>query len=600
MGSTPPPPTLVPGQLLDRYELLCPVAQGGMAQVWVARLQGKMGFERLVAIKTMVAAHQGEERFLNMFLDEARIIAGIRHPNVAQILDLGQQGELLYLVLEWIDGDSVAAVRRAVHGKGEKIPLNIVLRIVGDTCAGLHAAHQLTNERGESLAVVHRDVSPSNVLLSKSGEVKVIDFGVAKALDRVSADTAAGVIKGKVAYMSPEQALGKAVDRRSDIWSCGIMLYHLLAGRTPYEADNQIATLHRVVQGLPPDPIRGIPPDVAELAYTALSYAADGRYATADEMQRVVETTLMKCCGPTTPADVAAYVNNKLSERIARRTRTIQRALEAAEQRKVLAAEFETAIEQSSSSVFAMRELHTPATLSRPDSLAGPVSSAAVDALLDDGVGEAAPVVAEAGQADAPVAAASDASEVSIQARPTDRPPERALPPINMPPLVYASDDDLASDAPTLRRTKELAEQFEAKAEELVLAAQRAQREASRAAPEPRLALPAAPAPPAGAPALASVLRAVEAGVSPAVFDAPGQPVMVSAPEPVVSTAEDIPEPRFVSLPDGSAKFGTRRRGPIILLGFLLALLFLGYGAYLAWDRMNMEHDMGAPPTETR
>ena len=187
--------------------------------------------------------------------------------------------------------------------------------------------------------------------------MKLIDFGVAKAVDRVSEETAAGVIKGKVAYMSPEQALGKPVDRRADIWSAGIMLYHLLAGRTPYEADNQIATLHRVVQGLPPDPIRGIPPEVAEIAYTALSYAADGRYATADEMQRALERTIVKCCGPTTQADVAAYLSAKMPERIARRKRTIQRALDASVQRKELAQEFETAIEQSSSSMFAALEL---------------------------------------------------------------------------------------------------------------------------------------------------------------------------------------------------------------------------------------------------
>jgi serine/threonine-protein kinase len=653
MGSTPPPPTLVPGQLLDRYELLCPVAQGGMAQVWVARLQGKMGFERLVAIKTMAAAHQGEERFVNMFLDEARIVAGIRHPNVAQILDLGQQGDTLYLVLEWIDGDSVAAVRRTVHGQGEKIPLNIVLRILADTCAGLHAAHELRNVQGESLEVVHRDISPSNVLLSKSGEVKLIDFGVAKAIDRISADTAAGVIKGKVAYMSPEQALGKTVDRRSDVWACGIMLYHLLSGRTPYEADNQIATLHRVVQGLPPEPIRGIPPEVAEITYTALSYGADGRFATADEMQRALESALMKCCGPTTPADVAAYVNNKLAERIARRSRTIQRALEAAEQRKQLAAEFETAIEQSSSSLVAMRELRTPSSLSRPDGLHGRHSSAAVDALLGEDApqpepGRPSPARPSAGgeRASRPAGAEQPAParepsghELSIQARATERPPPRPLPSAHLGPAL-AHEEDFASDAPTLRRTKDMAERLEAQAEVLAAAPLRAPTAPAQPAqapaplPEVNPAKPTAPAPPARAPAplpevnpakptapaLASVLRAVEAGVSPRVFDAPDapeppprrvsprvfdapdapEPPPRRAPEAQVSIAQDIPDTRFPSLPDHVARFGTRRRGPLIAVGFILAAMFLGYGAYLAWDKISAERDLGAPPGSTR
>lgn len=382
MGSVPPPQALVPGQLLDRYELLCPVAQGGMSQVWVARLQGKLGFERLFAVKTFMPTGEDPHRGEHMFLDEARIISLIRHPNVAQVMDLGQYGTTLYLVLEWIEGDSVSALRRIVHGKREKIPLSIVLFVMAETCAGLHAAHELKNNVGEPLNVVHRDVSPSNVLVSTSGEVKVIDFGVAKSEQRLTAETAAGIIKGKVAYMSPEQALGKKVDRRCDIWACGVTLYHLLAGRTPYEADNQMATLHRIVQGLPPEPIRDVPAEVADIAYTALSYAAEGRFNSADEMQRALQSALMKHCGATTQADVAAYVNHQLSERISRRRRMIQRALEAAEQRRQFAAEIETAIEQTgSSSVVAPGELHTPKPMNRP-ALPTRASGDEIDALL--------------------------------------------------------------------------------------------------------------------------------------------------------------------------------------------------------------------------
>jgi len=545
MGSTPPPPALVPGQLLDRYELLCPVAQGGMAQVWVARLQGKLGFERLVAIKTMIAGQAYDEKLEKMFLDEAHIIARIRHPNVAQILDLGHQGSIMFLVLEWVDGESAATLRRAVHGKGEKMPLNIVLRLVADSCAGLHAAHELKNDRGEPLNVVHRDVSPSNILVSVSGEVKLIDFGVAKAVERVSDETAAGVIKGKVAYMAPEQALGKAVDRRADVWSCGIMLYHLLAGRTPYEADNQIATLHRVVQGLPPDPVPGIPPEVAEIAYTALSYTPDGRYATADEMQRAVESALAKCCGPTTQADVAAYVNAKLSERFAKRKRTIQRALEAAEQRKQLNEEFENAIEQSSSSMYAALELKTPSSL--PGLTDSRASTDDVDALI----GETSP-----------------------------NPPTE--------PVEVSADSPAFSDAPTLKKPpKNLPD----------IPVPVSIRQTGPLPPLPKPPQSDRPPPPQADAPLPPIPKAppVEAE------SVPKPALKVAAPSrPVIIAAEELPSPReFHSIPDTS-KFGTHRRGPLVFVGFLAALLVLGYGAYLAWEKFEAERNMQAPPPGTR
>ncbi|MBE7478522.1 MAG: protein kinase [Polyangiaceae bacterium] len=550
MGSTPPPPTLVPGQLLDRYELLCPVAQGGMAQVWVARLQGKLGFEKLVAIKTMIAEHAHDDKFEKMFLDEANIIARIRHPNVAQILDLGHQGSVIFLVLEWIEGESAAALRRAVHSKGEKMPLNVVLRVVADACAGLHAAHELKNERGEPLNVVHRDVSPSNVLLSVSGEVKLIDFGVAKAVDRIAPETAAGVIKGKVAYMSPEQALGKAVDRRADIWSAGIMLYHLLAGRTPYEGDNQIQTLHQVVQGLPPEPIKGIPPEVAEIAYTALSYAADGRYATADEMQRAVEAALVKCCGPTTQSDVATYVNSKMSERVARRRRTIQRALEAAEQRKQLAHEFESAIEQSSSSMYAALELKTPSSL-QGFTRSEASSDAEIDALIGD---ENAPRA----QAPAPLEIpAADTESPAFSDAPTLKKPPTNLPDIPMPASVAKAPGPL----PPIPRPP---------------ASDR---------PPPAATGTDAPLPPI--PREAPVDS--ESGPS---RQAKTAPKIVLPPPTVITEVQDATSPRqFQSIPDTS-KFGTRRRGPLIFVGFAAALLVLGYGAYLAWDKVTTERGM--------
>jgi serine/threonine protein kinase len=579
MSSTPPASSLVPGLALDRYELLAPIAQGGMAQVWVARLTGKLGFERLCAVKTVIGQHSIDEKFIKMFLDEARIISLIRHPNVAQVLDLGQHHEILYLVLEWIDGDSMASLRRLVHGRGEKIPLGIVLKVVADSCAGLHAAHELKNASGQSLNVVHRDVSPSNILVSPSGEIKVIDFGVAKSIDRISDETAAGVIKGKVAYMSPEQALGKAVDRRADIWSCGIMLYHLLAGRTPYEAENQISTLHRVVQGLPPEPIRGVPPEITEIAYTALSYSADARYATADEMQRALETAMMKVCGPTTQADVASYVSTKLADRITRRKRVITRALEAAEQRHQLQAEFESAIEKSSSSMLSVRELRTPASI--PGITPPPISNTeAIDQLLR-------------GSGSSPGTEKATAAPVSPE-------PSPAAAPSPVPPAP-SSHPPVPSAPPPGQRTEP---QFQFDPARNKLPSWEPPPGAVGPLPPPPRAPGSTPPP---KPPMPNV-PALKLPPPPAVPDVPGalpsppparpEPIDLAIPEHPIVTAADDPLPRgtLSSLSDVS-KFGTRRRGPMIAIGVFVMLLFVGYAAYLAWDRINNDKLVAPPPS---
>src|SRR5271165_6027391 len=151
------------GYRLDRYELLCPIASGGMATVWLARLRGKRGFEKLFAIKTIRTELVDDARFQEMFLDEARIASGIQHSNVAQILDLGEQEDVLFIVMEWVDGDSLAKIRKLVSKRGHRLPLGVALRVLADSCAGLHAAHELKDDKGQPLDIVHRDVSPQNI-----------------------------------------------------------------------------------------------------------------------------------------------------------------------------------------------------------------------------------------------------------------------------------------------------------------------------------------------------------------------------------------------------------------------------------------------------
>jgi serine/threonine-protein kinase len=325
---------IAPGYRLDRYEMLCPIAEGGMASVWIARQRGKHGFQKLVAIKTILPKFASDEMFQQMFLDEARIAAGIEHTNVAQVLDLGDEQGILYLVMEWVDGDSLLKLHRAVERRGKTIPCGILLRILADACAGLSAAHQLRGANGELLGVVHRDVSPQNILVSTKGVAKVIDFGIAKARDRVAVETSSGVLKGKVQYMSPEQAVGAPADARADIWAIGAVLYYLTSGRLPFDAPNQMATLHLLSSGQPPLPLPPtVPRCVRAIAHKALSFRVEDRYQTMLELQHALEQAMVEEHVSTKVADVAAFVAEHLADRAERRKNAIEAALEAAADR---------------------------------------------------------------------------------------------------------------------------------------------------------------------------------------------------------------------------------------------------------------------------
>ena len=324
---------LRPGFHLDRYELLCPLAYGGMAAVWLARFRGKLGFEKLVVVKTILPQFAAEPEFQKMFVDEARIAAGIDHGNVARILDVGEQNEVLYIVMEWIDGESLSRLKRAVEKRDAKVPAGILLRILADTCAGLHAAHELRDKSGNHLGVVHRDVSPQNILLSAQGTAKLIDFGVAKARDRSSANTGTGQLKGKIRYMSPEQALGGDVDRRADLWSLGALAYELFAGAPPFDGPNDVVTLRRLTSGERPEPLRDVAAPIEAIISSALSFDPADRFATAGEMQSAFEGAMADLHGGTSAGDVSAFLTRYVGDRADARKRTVDRALTAAAER---------------------------------------------------------------------------------------------------------------------------------------------------------------------------------------------------------------------------------------------------------------------------
>ena len=301
-----------------------------MATVWVARTTNTHGEERLVAIKTILPSLTQNDRLRTMLLDEARIAVAIEHPNVARTYEVGLFWDQPYLVLELIEGESVDQLAKALAEDGLTIPANIVVRIVSDAALGLHAAHELTGDDGESLGIVHRDVAPPNILVDERGRARVIDFGVAKAVERYTPDTTAGVMKGRVPFMAPEHASGDAVDRRSDIWSLGVVAYLMLTGRFPFEATNEAARLIRILGTDDPDPMPdSVPAPLRAVIWRALSKDPDQRYDTAADFSAALQAAFT----PASHADTATFVRETLADLIAQRHALLENALAAADSR---------------------------------------------------------------------------------------------------------------------------------------------------------------------------------------------------------------------------------------------------------------------------
>jgi serine/threonine protein kinase len=322
------------GYRLDRYELLCPIASGGMATVWLARLRGKRGFEKLFAIKTIRTELVDDAQFEEMFLDEARIASSIQHQNVAQILDLGEQEDVLFIVMEWVDGDSLAKIRRLLTKRETKLPIAVVLRVLADACAGLHAAHELRDDSGLPLEIVHRDVSPHNILLASSGAVKVIDFGIAKAQNRRQGETRTGIVKGKIQYMAPEQVnKGGKVDRRADVWALGMCLHELVMGKLPYGGEDDIGVIRKLMTDEAPVIGADVPAPIMRVLERSIVLDPDARFPTAAGMQRALEGAMKELGENASSEDVAAFVRSQLPELAHKRREAVGKAIEQARDR---------------------------------------------------------------------------------------------------------------------------------------------------------------------------------------------------------------------------------------------------------------------------
>jgi len=278
---------------IGRYEVLDRLAAGGMAEIFLGRYIGEKEFERLVAIKRILPHLAGERSFVEMFIDEARICSMLSHAGIAQVFDFGKTGSTHYLAMEYIQGIDFRIIYSYLSQRGRPAESALAAYLVAQVCGALEYAHAKTDQSGKPLGIIHRDVSPSNVLVSFEGQVKLIDFGIARAAERLH-ETMAGSLKGKFAYMSPEQAFGKGLDNRSDIFNAGILLFELLTMNNPFvrPGDNELATLERVRLAdisQPSSTVAGLPPEVERICLKALARDPGDRYRVAGEMQEDLE-----------------------------------------------------------------------------------------------------------------------------------------------------------------------------------------------------------------------------------------------------------------------------------------------------------------------
>jgi serine/threonine protein kinase len=281
---------------VGKYELVRKLATGGMAEVFLAKAEWARGVERTVVVKRILSHLAEDQNFIDMFLSEAKLAAQLSHPNIVQIFEFGETDGVYYLAMEYVDGPNLRTLAARAHEQHRPIDFRICAKLISESCEALAYAHELTDPTtGQALQLVHRDISPDNIILSKSGSVKVMDFGIAKAATQ-SHQTKTGLIKGKLAYMAPEQLKTKGIDRRADVYALGVVLYELVAGAKPYDAESEVTMMHAVLYE-PMVPIRQRRPDVpAELeniVNKALAHERDERYPDCRTFHQDLERFIM-------------------------------------------------------------------------------------------------------------------------------------------------------------------------------------------------------------------------------------------------------------------------------------------------------------------
>lgn len=302
-----------------RMQVIRRLGQGGMAEVFLARQQGVKGFEKYVVVKKILPQFAQSPDFVEMLFSEARANARLTHPNVVQTFDVGMMDGVAYITMEYVRGPDLKKLIVALKRKGVKLPIAHALRIVAETAAGLHYAHSYVDPAGTPHPMVHRDVSPHNVLISLDGAIKLSDFGIAKVQGEAE-QTQAGVLKGKIAYISPEAVSGAKLDARNDVFALGIVLFELLTGRLPFKRENEAATLRAIVREPTPDPVAvdpSIPQDVAAIVMWALEKDLSRRIQSAAQFREAVESVMAKHGMNSSPSGVAEFFKEQLAQELA-------------------------------------------------------------------------------------------------------------------------------------------------------------------------------------------------------------------------------------------------------------------------------------------
>ncbi len=304
--------------IFGEYKIMKKIASGGMAEVFLAKRVGMKGFEKLLAIKRILPQFAENEEFIAMFIDEAKLAGKLNHRNIVQIYDFGNQQDSYYIAMEYIFGKDLRSIMKKSKERGERLPLAQCAYIITEAAKGLEYAHTLKDLSGKSLQIIHRDISPQNILISYEGEVTLADFGIAKAASK-STETRAGVLKGKLLYMSPEQAWGKPIDRRSDLYSLGVVLYEMVTHRKIFDADSEFSMLEKVRNAdveFPSNVFANLPQDFLQIIRKALEKNPENRYQSAHELRVDLENYLLTTQERLSEKIVADYLKKLFQEEI--------------------------------------------------------------------------------------------------------------------------------------------------------------------------------------------------------------------------------------------------------------------------------------------